>query len=99
MIVEHAILQVRPGQSDKFELAMAKARPLIAAQPGFQSIEVRPSSDDPERYLLLVQWDGIESHRDGFRQSEVYQQWRILLHDFYDPMPVVNYYGSSIFHD
>ncbi|AMO70449.1 antibiotic biosynthesis monooxygenase family protein [Sphingorhabdus sp. M41] len=99
MIVEHAILQVRPGQSVEFERAMAKARPLIESQSGFQSIEVRPSTDDPDRYLLLVQWDRIESHREQFRQSGDYQQWRNLLHDFYDPMPVVNYYGSSIFHD
>ncbi|CAO1649645.1 antibiotic biosynthesis monooxygenase family protein [Parasphingorhabdus sp. NYA22] len=99
MILEHAILQVRPGQAENFEAAMAKARPLVARQPGFQSIEVRPSSDDPTRYLLLINWDRIESHRERFRQSDDYQQWRILLHDFYDPMPVVNYYGRSIFHD
>ncbi len=96
MIVEHAILQVRPGQSAAFSAAMAKARPLVASQPGFQSIEVRESDDDPGRYLLLIVWDAIESHRDGFRQSPEYQQWRALLHHFYDPMPIVNYYGRSI---
>ena len=96
MIVEHAILQVRPGQSAAFAAAMAKARPLVAVQPGFQSIELRPSSDDPGSYLLLIKWDRIESHRDGFRQSPEYQQWRALLHHFYDSMPVVNYYGPSI---
>jgi heme-degrading monooxygenase HmoA len=99
VILEHAILEVRPGQSESFEAAMAKARPLVARQPGFKSIELRPSSDDPHRYLLLIKWDRIESHRERFRQSDDYQQWRILLHDFYDPMPVVNYYGRSIFHD
>lgn len=99
MILEHAILRVRPGQSDEFELAMAKARPLIAAQPGFQSIEVRPSSDDPELYLLLVQWDRIDSHRERFRRSADYQQWGALLHGFYDPMPDVNYFGPCIFDD
>lgn len=99
MIVEHALLQVRPGQSEAFEMAMAKAKPLVAVQPGFQSIEVRPSAEDPEIYLLLIKWDRIESHRDGFRQSAEYQQWRDLLHHFYDPMPVVNYYGRSIFDD
>ena len=96
MIVEHAILQVRPGQSAAFEAAMVEARPLIAIQPGFRSIEVRKSDDDSERYLLLVVWDNIESHRDGFRKSTEYQHWRALLHPFYDPMPVVNYYGRSI---
>ncbi len=99
MIVEHALLQIRPGQSEAFETAMAEARLLVAAQPGFQSIEVRPSVDDPEIYLLLIKWDRIESHRDLFRQSAEYQQWRGLLHHFYDPMPVVNYYEASIFDD
>ncbi|MEH6791034.1 antibiotic biosynthesis monooxygenase family protein [Parasphingorhabdus sp.] len=96
MIVEHAILQIRPGQSAAFAAAMAKARPLVAVQPGFQSIEVRESDDDPQRYLLLIVWDAIESHRDGFRKSPEYRQWRALLHHFYDPIPVVNYYGRSI---
>ncbi|WP_373489724.1 antibiotic biosynthesis monooxygenase [Parasphingorhabdus sp.] len=99
MIVEHAVLRVRPGQAAAFETAMAKARPLVTVQQGFLSIEVRPSCDDPEIYLLLIGWDRIESHRDGFRQSPDYPHWRALLHHFYDPMPVVNYYGRSIFHD
>lgn len=99
MIVEHAILQVRSGQAEAFEAAMTEARPLVANHPGFQSIEVRKSDDDPERYLLLVVWDRIESHREGFRHSPEYQQWRTLLHPFYDPMPVVNYYEASIFDD
>ena len=99
MIVEHAILQVRSGQAEAFDAAMTEARPLVANQPGFQSIEVRKSDDDPERYLLLIVWDRIESHREGFRQSPEYQQWCTLLHPFYDPMPVVNYYEASIFDD
>lgn len=97
MIVEQALLQVKPGQSDQFSKAMHQARPLIAVQPGFQSIEVRPSTDAPDQYLLLVGWDDVESHRDGFRKSPEYEQWRALLHDFYDPMPTVSYFGPSIF--
>lgn len=97
MIVEQALLQVKPGQSDQFSKAMHQAKPLIAVQPGFQSIEVRPSTDKSDQYLLLVGWDDVESHRNGFRKSPEYEQWRALLHDFYDPMPTVSYFGPSIF--
>ncbi len=97
MIIEQALLQVKAGQSDQFVAAMEKAKPLIAAQPGFQSIEVRASLDGPDQYLLLVGWDSVESHRDGFRKSPEYAQWRALLHDFYDPMPSVTYFGETIF--
>jgi heme-degrading monooxygenase HmoA len=48
---------------------------------------------------LLVCWDDVESHRDGFRRSEDYQQWRALLHDFYEPMPAVTYFGESLLND
>ena len=96
MIVEHAVLHVRSGQSDAFEAAMREARPLIAASPGFQDIEVRRSAEQPERYLLRVVWSNIAAHRDGFRQSDRYERWRALLHRFYEPMPTVEYFGESV---
>lgn len=96
MILEHALLQVRPGDEGAFEAAMATARPLIAASPGFGGIEVRPSVDQPGQYLLLVQWESVAHHRDGFRQSDRYRQWRALLHHFYEPMPVVSYFGEAL---
>jgi heme-degrading monooxygenase HmoA len=99
MIIEHALLQVKSGHSEQFVAAMLKAKPVIAMQPGFQSIEVRPSVETPNLFFLLVTWDSVESHRDGFRKSPEYQEWCALLHDFYDPMPSVSYFGSSIFND
>ena len=96
MIIEHALLQVRTGEEAAFEAAMAKARPLIAASPGFQGIEMRPAAEKPGLYLLLVRWDSIAHHRDGFRKSDRYEQWRALLHRFYDPMPNVDYFEDPL---
>jgi heme-degrading monooxygenase HmoA len=96
VIVEHAILQVEPGRAPAFEAAMHSARPLIAASPGFRSIRVLRGAEVPGAYLLLVEWDDIASHRDGFRKSERYQQWRALLHPFYDPLPAVQYFGEDL---
>jgi heme-degrading monooxygenase HmoA len=96
MILEHALLQVRPGEEGAFEAAMTAAQPLIAASPGFGGIEVRPAVDQPGHYLLLVRWESVADHRDGFRQSDRYQIWRALLHHFYEPMPVVSYFGDTV---
>ena len=96
MIFEHALLQVRPGQESAFEAAMAKAKPLIAASPGFLAIEVRPAVETPGLYLLLVQWEHIADHREGFRLSDRYGKWRDLLHHFYRPMPTVDYFGDPL---
>ncbi|WP_395019022.1 antibiotic biosynthesis monooxygenase family protein [Dongia sp.] len=97
MILESALLDVRPGEEAAFEAAMQEARPLIAATPGFRSIAVRRSIETPSRYLLLVEWEKLEDHTIGFRQSARYEKWRALLHHFYDPFPRVEHFDQSIF--
>jgi heme-degrading monooxygenase HmoA len=96
MILEIAVLNVRPGQKDAFERALVEARPLIAATKGFQGLEVRPCVETPNRYLLLVKWDTVEDHTIGFRQSDRFPKWRALLHHFYDPPPVVEHYVTPL---
>ncbi|MGA2049332.1 MAG: antibiotic biosynthesis monooxygenase [Terracidiphilus sp.] len=92
MILEVAILNVRPGREAGFEAAMQKARPLIEATAGFAGMTVRRCIETPNRYLLSVSWRSLEDHTIGFRQSERYPQWRDLLHHFYDPFPTVEHY-------
>ena len=93
MIREHALLPVRPGQEAEFEAAFAEAKAIIAASPGFQSLTLSRGIEQPSRYLLLVEWDSVEDHEVGFRQSPGYQDWRARLHHFYDPFPVVEHYA------
>ncbi len=96
MILEAAILNVKPGQAPAFEAAMAAARPLIEASEGFEGMEVRPCIEDPNRYLLLVWWARLEDHTEGFRGSERYQDWKAALHHFYQPFPTVEHYGAPL---
>ena len=96
MILEHAILNVRPGESPAFLLALREALPLIAATPVFVRLEVKPCLENPDRYLLLVEWETLEAHTIGFRGSDRYQHWRSALHHFYEPFPVVEHYGDAI---
>ncbi len=96
MILEAATLNVRSGQEAAFEAAMRVAQPLIAATPGFIGLNLHRCLETSNRYLLLVQWGTLEDHTVGFRKSERYQQWRELLHHFYDPMPTVEHYADVI---
>lgn len=96
MILEAALLMVRPGQEPDFERAMDEARPLIAATPGFRGMEVRRCLEVANRYLLLVHWDRLEDHTQGFRGSERYAGWKALLHHFYDPFPLVEHFAPAV---
>lgn len=96
MILEHALLPVRPGQEDDFDAAFAQARTIIASMPGFRSLTLSRCLEHPSTYLLLVAWDTLEDHTEGFRGSPEYQQWRQLLHHFYDPVPTVTHFEQVL---
>ena len=96
MILEHAILPVRPGSEADFEAAFAQARPLVAGQVGCRSVSLSRSLESPNLYLLLIEWDSVAAHTEGFRMSREYESWKTLLHHFYDPFPVVEHFVSVI---
>jgi heme-degrading monooxygenase HmoA len=96
VILEHAVLNIKKGQSSAFEAAMKKARPLIEVSEGFQKMEIRACVESKDRYLLLVWWSTVEAHNIGFRQSALYAQWREALHGFYEPFPTVQHYGNPL---
>ncbi len=94
MILEHALLDVIPGEEQRFEAAFNQAREFIRAAPGFCSLHLHRCHETRSRYLLLVEWERLEDHTEGFRGSPQYQEWRRLLHHFYDPFPVVEHYEA-----
>ena len=92
MILEAASLQVKPGQSTAFELAFREAQAIISSMPGYLSHELQRCLEREGQYLLLVRWESVAAHEEGFRKSSQYQQWKALLHHFYDPVPTVLHY-------
>lgn len=92
MILEAAPLSVKPGQSPAFEAAFRGAQAIIASMPGYRSHELQRCIEREGQYLLLVRWESVAAHEEGFRKSPEYQRWRELLHHFYDPFPAVLHY-------
>src|SRR5262245_37556178 len=94
MILEVAPLRIRPGMAAQFEAAFREAQRIIASMPGYLSHELMRSHTREDEYLLLVRWTSVEAHEQGFRKSPKYQEWKRLLHHFYDPFPTVSHYAA-----
>lgn len=92
MILEAAQLQVKPGLINDFESNFRKASTIIAQMPGYISHELHKCVETEDKYLLLVKWESITAHEVGFRKSPQYEEWKALLHHFYDPFPTVEHY-------
>jgi heme-degrading monooxygenase HmoA len=93
MILEVAILDVKPGESAEFEAAFQRAEKIISSAPGHISHDLERCIENPDRYILLVRWEKLEDHTEGFRKSAEYQEWKRLLHHFYNPFPTVEHFS------
>lgn len=92
MILEVAKLDVIAGQKSKFQTDFEAAQKIIASMPGYISHQLQRCMEKPSRYLLLVNWRQLEDHTVGFRESGEYQNWKALLHHYYEPFPEVEHY-------
>ncbi|MEH7413835.1 antibiotic biosynthesis monooxygenase [Neobacillus drentensis] len=92
MILEAAMLQVKEGMIEEFERVFRQASEIISSMKGYISHELQRCIEVEGKYLLLVKWETLEDHTVGFRESSEYQEWKRLLHHFYDPFPTVEHF-------
>ena len=94
MILEVAILNVIIGKEKDFENDFKIASKYISEIEGYINHSLKKCIEQKNKYILLVEWQTLEDHTIGFRQSDSYLEWKKLLHHYYDPFPIVEHYES-----
>ncbi|MFQ5521455.1 MAG: antibiotic biosynthesis monooxygenase family protein [Candidatus Methylomirabilia bacterium] len=92
MVLEAVMLNVKAGSEGEFEAAFKRASRIISSMRGYVAHELHRCIEVKGKYLLLVRWRRLEDHTIGFRESPEYQEWKELLHHFYDPFPTVEHF-------
>lgn len=99
MILEVAILKVKKGLEKQFIVDFKKAGQFISSIKGYVNHSLKKCIEQDNQYILLVNWEKLENHTIGFRQSTQYLEWKKLLHHYYEPFPKVEHYETIIEHD
>ncbi|MEZ5121916.1 MAG: antibiotic biosynthesis monooxygenase [Solirubrobacterales bacterium] len=92
MIIERATLTIQPGGEADFEAAFAQARRVVGQADGFQSLRIARGIESPSTYLLLIEWDTVEAHMIGFRESDRFVRWRELIGPYFAAPPAVEHF-------
>lgn len=94
MVLEVATIQVTPGSADAFVEAYRQARHLPAESPGCRSVRMTRGVESPEVFVLLIEWDSVQAHEDGFRDTERFGRWRALIGPHFAAPPHVEHYSD-----
>ena len=92
MIIEVAHIKVLPGHEVKFETAVAKAVEVFSQAKGCVGLHLQRCIESPLEYEAIIRWDTLEDHTVGFRESDLFQQWRALVGPHFDGPPEVKHY-------
>jgi heme-degrading monooxygenase HmoA len=92
MIVELAILRARPGTADQMRAGLQAARAVISRAEGYRGSTFHQGIEDPQRFVLRIEWDSVEAHTEGFRGGPLFPEWRSHWGEFLDGAPDVQHY-------
>jgi heme-degrading monooxygenase HmoA len=90
-VLEIAEIRVREGEEDAFMRGVRAALPLFQSAAGFRSLALRRSMERPAVFRLMIEWDRLEDHTVGFRQSPAFSRWRELVGPCFASAPVVDH--------
>ncbi len=92
MVLELAIIDIKQGTNADFETNLAQAQNVINKSEGYISHEFQKCVERDNRYILLIKWATLEAHTEGFRNSELFKEWRALIGPFFENPPLVEHY-------
>lgn len=94
MILEIATFEIKPGTHIDFEIALEKAGQIISQSKGHIGYQFTKCLEQANKYMLLIRWDTLEDHTIGFRESELFKEWRSLIGPFFKTPPFVQHFET-----
>lgn len=91
MVLEVAEIKITPGQEEAFKEAYRAARELVKVSPGLRSMRMTQGIESPSRFVLLIEWDSVEAHDQGFRETDRFPKWRAAIGPFFAEPPFVEH--------
>lgn len=93
MVVEIALLNAKPGAAEQLREGLRAARAVIARAVGYRDSVFYQGVEEPESFILRVEWDSVEAHMVGFRQGPLLAEWRGHFNHLLDGPPKVTHYA------
>jgi heme-degrading monooxygenase HmoA len=99
MIHEIAVIDVAPENHSAFEAAVQRAvAEVLSKAHGFVSFTLTKGVEQENTYTLLIGWETLEDHTVGFREGELFPQWRAMIGEYFAAPPRVDHWTDLFTH-
>jgi len=96
VIVEYIRYKIDSGRSNEFERAYARAQEPLAASSHCHAYELARCVEEPDHYILRIEWDSIEGHMQGFRRSAEFRDFFSQIRPYVNDIQEMRHYEVTM---
>jgi quinol monooxygenase YgiN len=95
MIVEYIRYRIPPDQAGEFEDSYRQAARSLDASSHCHAYELSRGVEEPERYILRIEWDSLEGHEQGFRSSPEFRAFFAAIRPYVGAIDEMRHYERT----
>lgn len=92
MIIELIRYEVPAAQADAFVAAWRSASHELDASPHCLAWEVSRGHEEPQNFVVRIEWDSIAGHEEGFRRSPGFRSFFAAVRPYFDQIREMKHY-------
>jgi len=92
MVVEYIRYEVPPDRQSEFLAAYAAAAHELAQSNHCRAYEVSQGVEEPNNFIVRIEWDSIEGHEKGFRSSSGFPSFFAKVKPFFAQIREMKHY-------
>lgn len=95
MTTEVIRYKVPAAQAAAFEAAYRKTEPILQNSSHCLGYRLLQGVEEPENWILLLTWDSVQGHEQGFRREPGFGQFFGLVKPFLSQVQEMKHYTTS----
>lgn len=95
VVVEYIRYTVPADRDGEFEGAWSEAQKVLRDAPQCLSYEVARGVEQPENYVVRIEWSSVAEHEQGFRQGPAFQQFFAAVKPFFEEIQEMRHYEPT----
>jgi hemoglobin len=95
MIVEYIRYRVPPDRSEEFESAWSEAQQVLREAPQCERYEVSRGVEEPENFVVRIEWTSLHEHESDFRASAAFGQFFEAVKPFFEQIEEMRHYQPT----
>ena len=92
MVLEYIRYTVAAGQAEGFLTAYADAGAVLDKDEHCLGYEVSQGVEEPEHFIVRIQWDSVEGHERGFRSSPAFREFFRAVQPYFADIQEMKHY-------